>query len=69
MASKAQKLSKPQEETLRSLPRGLWEGYKPIQKLIAMGLASKVEGSGKMGNPQFVRTPAGETWVEGHPVV
>lgn len=68
MSIKGQKLSKPQEDTLRSLPRSLWEDYKPIKKLVAFGLASKVEGSGGLSHPQYVRTPAGEDWVTSNPL-
>ena len=68
MAIKGQKLSKPQESTLRSLPRGMAEGYKPIQKLVAMGLASMVAGSSNYGHPKYVLTPSGEDWLKSNPL-
>ena len=67
MTSKGQKLSKPQEELLRELPRTVADSYAPIKKLIALGLASKFEGSGKMGQPKYVLTPDGEEWLKNHP--
>lgn len=69
MATKGQKLSKPQEELLRGLPRRVVENYAPVKKLVAMGLASMVDGSGSTGNPQYVRTQAGDDWVNSHPVL
>jgi len=69
MASNGQKLSKPQEDLLRELPRGVADSYTPIKKLVALGLASMIEGSGRFGQPHYVRTPAGEDWLKAHPVL
>jgi hypothetical protein len=67
MSLKGQKLSGPQVKLLRELPTKVVANYPPIVKLVALGLASRVEGSGKLEQPKYVRTEAGEAWVATNP--
>lgn len=69
MASNGQKLSKPQKNLLKTLPCKVDPSYAPVRKLVELGLASVVEGSGRLSQPRYVRTPAGEDWLKAHPVL
>lgn len=55
------KLSKAQEEFLRSLPSGAVDGYLPARKLVELGLAVGEEQ--KYGSNRYTRTAAGDAWI------
>lgn len=55
------RLSSPQLETLKSLPRRMYENYKPIRHLVAIGFATEIERS--FGQNEYNRTPAGDAYL------
>lgn len=55
------KLSKAQEEFLRSLPSGAADSYLPARKLVELGLASTTPQ--KYGSDRYERTAAGDAWI------
>ena len=59
---KTPKLTKVQLETLKSLPCRMHPDYKPILKLVEIGLAQGSEA--KTSNPLYTITPAGEDYLK-----
>ncbi len=55
------RLSGPQLDTLKSLPRRMHERYKPARHLVAIGFATETEGS--FGNNLYEVTPAGTAFL------
>jgi len=55
------KLSAPQLETLRGLPRALYDQYKPIRHLVSIGFATETERS--LSQNYYEITPAGSAFL------
>ena len=55
------RLSGPQLEALKSLPRRMHERYKPARNLVVLGFATETEGG--FGNNKYEITPAGAAYL------
>lgn len=55
------KLSAPQLEALRGLPRAMSDQYKPIRHLVAIGFATETVRS--LSNNYYEITPAGSAFL------
>ena len=63
------KLTKAQARILGELPEkisDLGSSWKPATKLVELGLATKQDPR-SWGNPEFLRTPAGDEWLKDNP--
>jgi hypothetical protein len=55
------RLSGPQLETLRSLPRRMHDQYKPIRHLVSIGFATEIIGG--LSQNSYEITPAGTEYL------